>query len=319
MPWHEGPELFLMSYPRRDWQIRGATNFKSQGAAASASAKEAMRDWLSITEAIHEAGGHILVLDPPEAKALTGLPYTAEAGQLGRDERGEPLFWLPSMTHPHRQDEALLIEGFMRAIGLPTRRVSGVWEAQGDMIRIDDKRAIHSYGSGEFARTQDRAYPEVADSICPEHILIRFAADPWFHGNTFLGVYWHAETRAAQVILCPQALDSDALQAIDDFIGDIPRLTITADSSRNYATNALQVGSTVIAPGGLPAEVLAFWADMKLQVVELELGQLFKKGGGAAVCLSNRLYGLSPEQVPAHLLYQHRREALLKLPDTYDG
>lgn len=318
MSWRNDPELFLMSYPRHDWGIRGRTNFRSdEGPAKGCLAKGAMKDWLEIADAIEGAGGTVVVLDPASSQDLTGLPYTAEAGQLARDEAGNLVYLLAQMTHPHRRLETPYIEGWMRALGLPCETVSGVWEAQGDVIRLDARRVVHTYGSGSYARSQGEAYSGIADRVSPEHCLIRFEANPWFHGNTFLGVYWDAKSHAPSVIWCPEALAAKEQEKLLAFLGDIPRLEIAAGESKNYATNALQVGSRVIAPQGLPEKVHAFWRALGLEVVELELATLFQKGGGAAVCLTNRLWGLCPEDFPEHLRYAAQRDRLHKLAERY--
>src|SRR2546430_2480957 len=76
----------LMSYPGPNWQIRGGENFRSR-ARSDTNPRQAMREWLSLCDAIMHAGGHILVMPPPPdaaagAPGSTGLPFTADAGQL---------------------------------------------------------------------------------------------------------------------------------------------------------------------------------------------------------------------------------------------
>lgn len=318
MSWRDDPEVFLMSYPRNDWGIRGKSNFRSIHLdKAQSLAAGAMRDWMEIADAIEAAGGSVIALPAPVSQDLTGLPYTAEAGQLAFDAQGKPFYWLAEMTHPHRKLETPYIEGMMAAAGLPCRRVPGIWEAQGDVIRVDEKRVVHTFGRGQYARSEGQAYEKIADSVSPEHCLIEFHADPWFHGNTFLGVYWDAKTHAPSVIWCPEAVVPGDRAKLEDFLKEVPRLTIEPGESKNYATNALQVGHTVIAPTGLPERVLELWASLGLKVVELELETLFQKGGGAAVCLTNRLWGLEAKAFPSALHYATQRDKIAALAEQY--
>ncbi len=76
------PELFLMSYPRPDWGLKGKANFLSSNPESRADPNQAMADWLAVGQAIEDAGGRVLVLPPAPHLNLTGLPYTAEAGMF---------------------------------------------------------------------------------------------------------------------------------------------------------------------------------------------------------------------------------------------
>ncbi len=312
------PELFLMSYPRWDWAIRGGANFKSQQTHATRpSPRAALQNWLDIADAITRAGGHVLVMPPSPDRNLTGLPYTAEAGLFTRTPDGAPAFLLPRLTPPHRRDEALVVSGFVHALGWSVRSPQARWEAQGDALRLDDRRMIHTSGHGPMARTEAEAYPELADALTPHHLHLRFIAEPWFHGNTLLAIFWDARTHQPALLVCAEALAPGELERLRAFAPDALLLPITREASLGYATNALQVGRTVIAPAGLPREILAFWERLGLQTVELELHELFHRGGGAAVCLTNRLWGLRLDEVPPHLRYTHQREHLHDLLTTW--
>ncbi|MEL6179310.1 MAG: hypothetical protein AAFS10_10165, partial [Myxococcota bacterium] len=88
------------------------------------------------------------------------------------------------------------------------------------------------------------------------------------------------------------------------------------------ATQALQVGTTVIAPLGLPASVHNIWRSLGLTVVELPLSALFRDGLGAAASLTNRLYGIDPALLPTlprHLMWASQRDALHALAEHYPG
>lgn len=310
-------DLFLMSYPRPDWALRGKSNYFSAGAAQYPHGpRQAMADWLSIARHIEQAGGRVIVMPPAANANLTGLPYTAEAGAFFRDADGAPGFLLSNMTPEHRRPEPTYLAGFMAALGWHTRAVPVRWEGQGDALRIDERRIVHTYGVGPTARTSADAYPEVAALLSPSHLQVRYRADPWFHGNTFLGSF-RSKTGEHVVVLHPGALEPEQLERLLAFLGGVPVVRIDAESSRNYATNALQVHDTVIAPSGLGETIYAVWRDLGLEVVTLDLPALFRSGGGAAVCLTNRLDGCRPEEIPAHLSFLAQRARLEQIAESY--
>src|SRR6266545_4891007 len=96
---------FLMSYPAAQWQIRGGENFRSKTRAAT-NPQAAMKEWLTLCDAVTKHGGHILVMPPPRDAnpPLTGMMYTANAGAMFKV--GDRWTWLlPKMSVAHRQAE----------------------------------------------------------------------------------------------------------------------------------------------------------------------------------------------------------------------
>ncbi len=310
--------VYLMSYPRPDWGIRGGANFlSSQLSDQPPNPQRAMKEWLTVADAIEDAGGTVLIVPPAPHLNLTGMPYTAEAGEYFVDADGVPSFVLPKMKSAHRQPEPTWIGGYVMGLGWKTRAVSVTWEAQGDAIRIGPDRIVHTHGKGPMRRTQPEAYAQVADLLSPHHIDIQYRAYPWFHGNTFMAAFHSPDQSRAVVMVCPEALMDGELERLEAFCGQTPVVHITRLQSLNYATNALQVGGTVLAPSGQDESITKVWTDLGLEIVELKLVELFRRGGGAAVCMSNRLYGLDPATLPPHTLYRAQRDALHSQAQDY--
>lgn len=304
-----GRPLFLMSRPRDDWAIRGRANVFAEHATASENgpdAADAQRDWDAVAAAIVAAGGDVVAVAGPDP-LLTGLPYTAEAGVLGRDKDGL-VFVLPNLTPPHRQGEPAVVEAFVRRLGLRTRRIGARFEGQGDVINVGGDvgpggapRFVCTSGTGRWARTADDAVDEYAGLLPGPSLHLGFHADPWFHGNTFLGGY--RQGARVVVVVCFDALREDGADRLRAFV-DSPGVgasvvAITPEQTLTYATNALQVNDTVLAPEGVPGVVVDAWRGLGLDVRFLKMPALFGKGGGAAVCLTNRLWGLSVDDLPA--------------------
>lgn len=299
--------VYLMSPPRKDWALKGRANFKSRQAGA-VDAAAARAEWAELATAIVAAGGEVVVLPPGDA-ALTGMIYTAEAGEyVAKGPEGAPLFLLPTMAAAHRRAEAAQIRRFVEErLGISTRVVTATWEAQGDAIRVGGpQKIVHTYGVGPERRTEEAAYEEVASLLSREHLRIPFQASPFFHGNTFLQFFQRPSDpdggggtgEETMMLVCPAALTPPAYAALKAFVGDMPVVELTREESAGYDTNALQVGATVLAPQTFSVKAQAAAEGLGLAVKTLHLGELFSKGGGAPVCLTNRLWGMDVEAIP---------------------
>lgn len=296
--------LFLMSPPRRDWAPRGKANFKSESSGV-VPAGAALREWIALADAITAAGGEILVLPAAPHLPLTGLPFTAESGHFAPDGT----FLLPNPTPEHRQPEAGYIAGFAAALGWRTYSPRAKWEGQGDVVALGDGRTLHTWGDGQRARSQRAAFDELRPYFGTRTLSVGFRADPWFHGNTFMAVY-HAADEQPHLLLCEEALLPGERARLAEFLDGVPVFAIPRADSLAYATNALQVENRILAPRGLSPAVLAFWRGLGLEVVELGFDVLFHQGGGAAVCLTNRLDGVNRDALPAHLRFSAQRARL---------
>lgn len=293
--------IYLMSPPRTDWALTGKANFRSRQ-AAPADARRARQEWSRLADAIVAAGGEVLVCPPNPHAPLTGMIYTAEAGEFYRED-GHPIFMLPKMASPHRRAEAAWIGPWLEGLGFrvePPAPDAPLWEAQGDAIRAATPEAIvHTFGVGPDARTQAGAYARVAPRLSRKHLHLEFNADPWFHGNTFLNIYRApAPSQAHLMVVCPEALSPQNYARLRAFLPDARVHEITRAQSLGYDTNALQVGRSVLAPPSLSAGSAAAMRELGLEVIYIELAELFLKGGGAPVCLSNRLWGLNLSEIP---------------------
>ncbi len=306
---------YLMSYPRPDWGLRGKQNFLSATSGEPPSPRGAMADWLTVARAVTAAGGRVVVMPPHADKNLTGLPYTAEAGEFFRDRTGAPGFLVSKMAAAHRVQEPAHTARFAASLGWNVRHPSAVWEAQGDAIRVSPFSVAHTYGVGPASRTTQEAYVEVADRLSAQHIQLPFRADPWFHGNTFLA--WFHKGSDHVLLVCPEALFDGGVEAIASFAPHATVVTISAEDSRAYATNALQVADTVLSPSGLPDRITGIWRDLGLAVESLQLPTLFRRGGGAAVCMTSRLWGVADDEVPSAVTFSAHRSELETLAESY--
>lgn len=308
--------VYLMSPPRLDWTLKGKANFRSQS-GIPVNADAAREEWIRLANAIVGAGGEVVVCPPNPKTNLTGMVYMAEAGEFFVDSDGRYRFILPNMAAQHRQSEADWIGGFMAGLGIEPVAIQSTWEAQGDVLRANDGEAIvHTFGSGKYARTEQTAYAEVSHWLSPIHIQIHFKANPWFHGNTFLGVYHerHKPERLGEaqryrqqgVLVCTDALLPGELDRLEDFLPHARFVQISRDDSKNYDTNSLQVNDMVIASSTISQSARELFRSLDLELATIELSELFSKGGGAPVCLTNRLWGADVDHFPHRVRWSQR-------------
>lgn len=272
-------ELFLMSPPGPNWQLRGRANFRS-GDAKQVSAAAAFQEWLSLARAIEDAGGRVLVL--PSEEGMTGLPYCAEAGHAlppeGTDPR--PRFLLPRMWAEHRAREREVWQPFVEALGF---RVidggAGHWEGQGD-VGYFRQTAMLFFGG----RTDAEGHAAYRSHF-PEDALTIEIRQPAFHGNVALLAIDDCDC----IVVCPSLLVGDAMEKLEQRFGADALVTISEEEAKGYATNALPLGSRLIAPSIAPGRVLGELETRGMRVVSLTMRELCEKAGGASRCLVCRI------------------------------
>jgi N-dimethylarginine dimethylaminohydrolase len=290
-------DLYLMSPPGRDWQLRGRANFRSREAAPVDAAK-ARKEWLALAEAIEEAGAIVAAL-PPVAE-LTGLPYAAECGHVvvssrDRDRGGwgddgkqppppppppPPRFLLPRMFAEHRKGEAAHWAAFAKTIGWDVVDLEvGTWEAQGD-VAIFDGATILFFGGRTNREGFERARSHFVNSDGADVIAIE-VREPAFHGNMALLPL----AAANRVLVCPDVLVGDSLARLVSRFGKERIVHVTEAEIRSYATNGLPVGKTLLAPSLVPTRIRDLVTELGMTVKLLAMDELCGKAGGASRCL----------------------------------
>src|SRR5262245_453603 len=115
---------FLLSYPGPAWRIIGAGNFRSEQRSVT-DPRKARAEWLRLADTLAGLGAEVAVLPPtPHEPPLTGLVYTANAGQLFF---GPTRFRLSQMTAAHRREEVDVMARFFLDLGVPVERAEHPW------------------------------------------------------------------------------------------------------------------------------------------------------------------------------------------------
>ena len=265
-------DLYLMSPPGTDWQLRGRANFRSRE-AAPVDAIKARLEWLALAEAIERTGATVIVAPP--VPGLTGMPYAAECGHVVRD--GERVrFLLPRMFAEHRKGEAQHWAKVAEKLGWETVDLgAGTWEAQGDVALFDGVTMLFFGG-----RTDRAGFERARAHFTGEELPIE-VREPAFHGNMALLPL----AAANRILVCPDVLVSDSLARLEARFGRERLLHVSEAEIRSYATNGLPVGKTLLAPSLVPERVRDLVSSLGMEVVLLKMDEVCGKAGGASRCL----------------------------------
>jgi len=272
-------DLYLMSPPHPTWKLRGRSNFRSKE-APEVDARIARREWLALATAIEQEGGTVAVL-PPDPE-LSGLPYAAEAGHglPPKEAGGKMRFLLPRMKGEHRKLERDKWKPFVERLGFEVvdpvvSEDAGIWEGQGD-VAVFGPYTFLFYGG----RT-DRAGAEAARAHFSGDVSLIGVEPPAFHGN--MCVLPLGTSRTAW--LCADAIDEHSIAILEAKIGRDRTHFVSEEEIRLYATNALPIGKTLLAPSIMPVRTqkLAEHAGMTVKLFEMK--ELCEKAGGASRCL----------------------------------
>jgi N-dimethylarginine dimethylaminohydrolase len=293
-------DLYLMSPPGPDWQLRGRANFRSE-AAPPVDARAAIREWASLADAIEARGGRVVCLVPEPGTELTGLPYAAECGHVV-ERAGELLFLLPTMFAAHRQGERALWRAAAESLGMKPVTVEGTWEAQGDVATFRGRTLLF------FGGRTDAAGARSAAQYFPDDAILLEIRQPAFHGN-MAALPLDA---AGKLLVCPEVLLGDGLAALTRAFGAEALAPVSVDEIRAYATNGLPIGTDVLAPHLVPARITDLLKSWSLQVITLPMIELCEKAGGASRCLvSHARVEAAKITIPPALDYRAQRARIL--------
>jgi len=300
-------DVYLMSPPGRGWALRGRANFRSQEAAPVAPFR-ARKEWLALAEAIEAAGATVVVL-PPSDETLTGLPYAAEAGHaLPPAARGQkPRFLLPRMAAPHRVRERELWAPLAARLGFEVIDPgTGLWEGQGDVAAFDGATLLF-YGG----RT-DREGLTAALRHFDGEVMVLELRQPAFHGNMAVLPLPAVD----RLLVCQEVIVGDGLERLVERFGGGRLDPVSEDEIRSYATNGLPIGKRWLAPSVVPKRVKERVAQLGMEVVELDMGELCEKAGGASRCLVCHAPGVRDQlTIPPESTLAAVRDAIHGEPD----
>jgi N-dimethylarginine dimethylaminohydrolase len=215
------------------------------------------------------------------------------------------------MSVAHRVDEQQHIRAFLTEAGVETASAAHVWEGQADICTLPGNRFLLAWG----VRSVKESLAEIRERLpMGARVLEVQLRDPYFHGDTCLNPLIN---RAGDPVLLAfgGALVDRTVPDLRSFLKGVEVISVEEGDALGYACNALCVDGTVLLPTGISTGLRGHLARRGFILEELELGELFGKGGGGPRCLVNELRGfILTDTAPD---YVSRREALHALAESY--
>ena len=300
---------FVMSYPAADWHVAAGLNRRSASAKGTdSSPRDALREWMSVADSILRAGGRIIVLDPPKGGGA-GLVYAADWGAVVR--RNDQALFLAATGAGHRASDAEPVRALFTDAGVEVATVPMAWGGRGDLLQAGPGRYLYVAG----ARTAPGAAQHVAHELgTVARFLEARVAAPFEFGDEIATML--TNRAGDSVMLVHEAgLAGRTLPEIRAAFNKVDVISVDAEDVEAGACTALDVNGTVILPPGLSTAIRGHLVRRGFQTVELELPQLFVRGGGGPHALVNELIGFvmgtgAPD-------YTRARDRIAALVDTY--
>jgi N-dimethylarginine dimethylaminohydrolase len=239
------------------------------------------------------------------------MMYTANSGALFK--QGDAWqFVISKMSVAHRQAERPLIKKFLDEAGIPNVEAKHTWEGQAEVCTLPGNRFLISWG----VRSAKDSVEEVRARL-PQgaRVLDVQVKDPFFHGDTCLAALMN---RAGDCVLLAHggALVNRTVPELRSFAGSYAEvISVDSDDALGYACNTLCVNGQLLMPSGLSTSLRGTLIHRGFPIEELELGELFGKGGGGPRCLVNSMAGfVLSDDAPSFAV---QRDKLNQLAEKY--
>lgn len=236
--------------------------------------ERARRQWDSLYEALtRRAGARVSLVD-----AVPGLPdlvFTANAAFV----QGQKAL-LARFKNAERQPEEAHYERWFRQNGFQVvQPPAGMpFEGAGDALLYDQRLVLAGYRQ----RTQVLAHQCITREFGLAVLSLELADPDFYHIDTCL-----CPLDGGHLLFYPGAFDEYGLRVIQANVAEEKRLMTTREEARQFACNAVQVGSCVVANQISPRLQEAL-RRRGFEPISLDLSE-FLKAGGSAKCLTLRL------------------------------
>ncbi|HEX4460543.1 MAG TPA: hypothetical protein VIA18_21340, partial [Polyangia bacterium] len=203
------------------------------------------------------------------------------------------------------------LRAFWAEAGVPVEESAHTWEGQADVTTLPGNRFILTWGVRSVRESLNAVRERLPMGARVLDVQLR---EPWFHGDTALDPL---TSRGGDTTLLAYggALVDHTLPDLRTFAANVEVLSVEEDDALGYACNSLCIDGTILMPSGLSTGLRGNLARRRFNVEELELPELFGKGGGGPRCLVNELRGFVLTATAPD--YVSQRDMLFALAERY--
>ena len=251
--------------------------------------------WGRLRDRIRDMGLHVEVVPPDPAHP--GLVYPANAGFRSGDD-----FILSNLT-PTRAGEQPSYRRAIEALGIRCRTIVSRFEGEADLFPAGDvyiftfggierQRFVPRLGWPPWKRIYGfRSEPSSLDEIEAirplggEVLRINLVDERYYHGDTCLCSFGHSREF---LLAYPPAIERQSMQSLHDAFGE--RLIEIGDpDAAIYAANSFAFvrngDAFLVMPYGISEHLEQAVRDRGVTVIQVDVSEFHKKGGGSVKCM----------------------------------
>lgn len=227
--------------------------------------QKAKKQWEDLKRTFESLGAKVSLLEP--VKYLPDMVFTADQGAVY-----DHIFIKSNFRHKERQRESLYTVDWFRKRGFTIVELPSFayFEGRGDLAFFGDVILI-----GIGFRTTPEAAP-IIGKLFGKRVVVLQLTDPYFyHLDTALCVLPNNT-----LLLYEKAFDQAALQAIRG-LNASRIISIQHRDARKLACNSTVYGNTIVMNKGCSPALHVQLHQAGLTIVEVDLSEFLKAGGGA--------------------------------------
>jgi len=255
----------------------------------------AIRQWALLRDLLSELGVRVEVVPPDPAHP--GLVYPANAGF-----RHGPVFVLSNLT-PTRAGEQPAYRRAVEALGLPCVQIAARFEGEADLFpagegfvfthgRIRRQRFVPRLGWPPWKRVygfrSDPAALAEIEALAPlgkRVVRVELVDERYYHGDTCLCSFGPGREH---LLAYPPALHPESLDELREAFGE--RLVAIGDADAAiYAANSFALEregeALLVMPRGISSELAAAVRATGTRILDVDVSEFHKKGGGSVKCM----------------------------------
>jgi N-dimethylarginine dimethylaminohydrolase len=235
---------------------------------------KARRQWEAIRDTLLALGAQVEVLNA--AAGLPDMVFAANAGMV----RGDTAI-VSRFRYPQRRGEEQLFRAWFESkdYHVFTLNDGAIWEGQACTAWLGD-RLLCSIGD----RANPQAYRGMADiwGISPEQMRLVTLIDPHFYHLDIPFCPLDAET----CLICPAAFEQADYEWIKRCLPGA--IEMSRQEAAQFSCNAFALNGHILMHKGVSSEIKRRLAALGYRVIELDVSEFIKSGGGIK-CLILRI------------------------------